>query len=215
MPDPLTQPAGTIAAEFSWFAPWGELRSSGIGLSAALSLGGIATLAVHAAAETGSPDGASDLAASVLATLFGDRAGIASGAAFLRGSFSSAVSPATPGARSGVEASLPLSLRFGPLNLALSPGALVDLSAARADFLGLARAGLWLEGRSFRAGASAELPLSFAGGAIAPALPLRAALEGRLMLGSTPFVAAAYLGADFASGEAPRLSTGIGLGLLF
>ncbi len=215
MPDPLTQPAGTLAAEFSWFAPWGGLESSGIGLSAALSLGGIATLAVHAAAETGSPDGASDLAASVLATIFGDRTGIASGAAFVRGSFSSAASTAVPGARTAVEASLPLALRFGAFSAALSPGALVDLSAGGPEFLLLARAGFWLEGRSFRAGVSAELPFSFEGGAPDPTPPLHAALEGRLMLGSTPFVAAAYLGADFEPGAAPRLATGIGLGLLF
>ncbi len=54
MPDPLVQPGGTLAAEASWFAPWGEPQSSAIGLSTAYSFSGVASVAAHAAIETGS-----------------------------------------------------------------------------------------------------------------------------------------------------------------
>ncbi|MEI6876769.1 MAG: PEGA domain-containing protein, partial [Spirochaetota bacterium] len=40
MPDPLSQPAGTLAAEASWFEPWGMPQASAFGLSSAISLGG-------------------------------------------------------------------------------------------------------------------------------------------------------------------------------
>ena len=85
MPDPLSRPAGTVAAEASWFAPWGRLDTSAFGLSAALSLGGMASLALHAAAETASGNSsAADLAISALVGIFGDRASILGGAFFLR-----------------------------------------------------------------------------------------------------------------------------------
>jgi hypothetical protein len=224
MPDTLIQPAGTRVAECSWFEPWGEPQASGFGLSAALSIAGAVELALHAAAEAGgggqAPGSAADLAASALVGLFGDRSSLGSGALFLRGGYSSASSPAVPGARTGIEASLPLSLRAGELSLSFSPGCLLDLSASSPAFLGLARGGLMIEGPAFRAGASVELPLSFEGLSSAsplpsPAWPAEAALEGRLMLGSTPFVAAAYLDAALEPGQAPRLGIGVGLGLLF
>jgi hypothetical protein len=213
MPDPIVQPDGTIAAEASWFAPFGALQDSAFGLSAALSIGGKATIAIQAAAETGGTATSGDLALSCLASLFGE--GAFGGALFLRGNYGSAPSPTMPGARSALEASFPISARLGVLSLALSPGLLVDLESSSPGFLGLARAGLWLEGRSFRAGVSGELPLSFVGGLPSPLWPARTALEGRLALGSTPLVAAAYLGAELSPGSAPELAIGVGLGLLF
>jgi hypothetical protein len=215
MPDPLSQPAGTVAVEASWFEPWGDPQASAFGLSAALSIGGAVTLAFHAAAETGSPVNATDVAGSALVPLFGDRSSSIGGALFFRGSYSSASTPATPGALSAVEASFPLSLRLGELSFALAPGALVDLASSSPTFLGLARSGLWFEEGSFRTGISAELPLTFSGALPAPSWPARVALEGRLMLGSTPFVASAYLDSELAPGTSPGFGIGLGLGLLF
>ena len=216
MPDPLSQPAGTLAAEASWFEPWGRPQASAFGLSAALSLGGTVTLALHAAAETGdAPVTATDLALSALATLFGDRSSPAAGAVFLRGSYTSSASPAVPGARSAIEASFPASLRLGEFSFALSPGALASFAPGGTSVLALARTGLWLEGSSFRVGLSGELPISFASALPAPLWPAHTALEGRLMLGSTPFVAAAFVTAALAPGAAPDFGVGIGLGLLF
>lgn len=215
MPDPLPRPAGTLAAEASWFSPWAQPQASAFGLSAALSFGARYTLALHAAAETGAPANAADFGISALASLFGDRTGPLSGAVFVKAGYSSADSPALPDARSAVEASFPLALRLGGLSLALSPGAFVDLGSGAPVFLGLARASLSLEGRSFNAGLSGELPVSFASGPPAFVWPARAALEGRLTLGSTPFVAAAFIGADLQPGAAPRAWLGLGLGLLF
>lgn len=220
MPAPIPQPSGTTATEISWFAPWGEPQASAFGLSGALSLGDRAAVGLGAAAETGDSANAADLAISGLVALFGDRTSALGGALFLRASYSSASKASMPGSRSGLEASFPLSLRLGEssageLSLALSPGALADLSSSSPGFLALARGGLWLEGRSFRAGVSGELPVSFSAAAPAPLWPARAALEGRLMLGSTPFVAAAYLGAALEPAASPRLELGIGLGLLF
>ncbi len=120
-----------------------------------------------------------------------------------------------PGAGSAVEASVPVSMRVGEFSVALSPGASLDLSSSTPSFLGIARAGLWLEGRSFKAGASGELPIAFSGAGPAIQWPARAALEGRLMLGSTPFVAACYLDAEFQPETAPAFGIGLGLGLLF
>jgi hypothetical protein len=222
MPDPLAQSAGTVAAEASWFTPWGRPQASAFGLSAALSLGGAVTLALHAAAETGdAPATAADLSGSALATVFGDRAGPAVGALFLRGSYCSSSSPSLPGSRSAVEASFPLALRLGDLSFAVSPGALATFAQGNTTFLALARCGLWVEGSSFRLGLSCELPIGFAGAPPSPLpfpspiWPARAALEGRLMLGSTPFVAAGFVTAELAPDAAPAFGVGIGLGLLF
>jgi hypothetical protein len=215
MPDTLSQPAGTVAVEASWFEPWGEPQASAFGFSAALSIGGTVTLAFHAAAETGSPANAADIAGSALVPLFGDRSSSIGGALFFRGSYSSASTPATPGALSAVEASFPLSIRLGEFSFALAPGALVDLASSSPTFLGLARSGLWFEERSFRTGISGELPLTFSGALPAPSWPARLALEGRLMLGSTPFVASAYLDSELAPGTSPGFGIGLGLGLLF
>jgi hypothetical protein len=214
MPDPITQPAGTVAAEASWFAPFGNLQSSAFGLSAAISVAGVATIAADAAVETGSDAGA-DLAGSALITIFGDRTTLLGGAFFLKGGYSSAPAPSLPGAGSAIEASLPLSLRLGDFSLALSPGALLDLSSSSPSVLGLARAGLWTEGGSFRAGVSGELPLAFSGALPSPSWPAQLALEGRLMLGSTPFVASGYLDVELEPGTSPAFGLGLGLGLLF
>jgi hypothetical protein len=216
MPDPMPQPAGTVAVEASWFEPWGEPQASAFGLSAALSIGGMVTLAFNAAAETGnSPVNGADVAGSALVSLFGDSSSPVGGAFFLKGSYSSSAAPTMPGALSAVETSFPFSIHLGYLSLALAPGALIDFASSSPSFLGLARSGLWYDGRSFTAGISGELPLSFSGGLPAPLWPAQAALEGRLMLGSTPFVAAAYVDAELAPGTAPSFGIGFGLGLLF
>lgn len=215
MPDSLPQSAGSLAAEVFWFAPWGEPQASAIGLSASVSLGGLAGISANAATETGDkPTNGADLAISALLPLFGDGTSLASGGFLARGAYSSSSSPSLPGAGSCVEASLPLSLRLGQLSLSLSPGALVDLSGAPA-YLGLARGALGLEGSSYRIGLSGELPLAFSTGGASPQWPARAALEGRLLIGSSPFVAAAYLASELDPAASPRLSLGIGLGLLF
>jgi hypothetical protein len=218
MPDPASEPAGTVAAEAFWFTPFPGFSSSAFGLSSALSVGGKVTLALHASAETG--EGAlnsGDLAGSVLVGFLGDKTTAYAGAFYLRGSYSSSATPAMPGSRSGVEAALPFTANFidlGSLDLrfALSPGAFVDLSDP-ASFGALGRAALWLEGSAFRAGLSGELPFGFTGG-FAPEWPLRLAAEGRLMLGSSPLVAAAYATAEL-SPEGASFGMGLGLGLLF
>jgi len=216
MPDPLIQPAGTLAAEVSWFAPWGEAQSSAFGISAALSLAGRATLALNASEETVSGASAgSDLAGSTLVSLLGGRTSLVSGSFFLRGAYSSISTPSLPGGGKKVEASLPVSLRLGEFSAALSPGALVDFSASSPSLQALGRAGIWIEGGSFRVGASGELPLSLAESPPAAIWPAEAALEGRLMLGSTPLVASAYVDASFQPGTGPDFGIGIGLGFLF
>jgi hypothetical protein len=224
MPDPALQSAGTIAVEAFWFAPWDSPENSAFGLSSAMSLGGSVTLDLHASAETAfaaKPFNAGDLAASALVSLFGDAASAWSGAFFVRGGYSSAAAPSMPGAESAVEASLPLAARVeGPskldLRLALAPGGRADFSSPSPAYLGLVRAAFWLEGSSFRAGLSGELPLSFSGGALfSSAWPAKAALEGRFILGSTPFIAAAYATAEFPPSSAPSFGIGLGLGLLF
>ena len=216
MPDTLLAPEGILSAEAFWFAPWGEPQASAIGLSAARSFGDLVTICADAAAETGgSPAGGFDAGLSALLPFFGDRGRAASGALFIKGSYSSVSSPSLPEGGSAAEASLPLSLRIGGLSLALSPGALVELGSSPLTWLGLARAALSLEGRSYRIGASGELPFSFLGALPSPLWPARAALEARLMIGSSPFVAAAYLEGELEPGAAPRLALGIGLGLLF
>jgi hypothetical protein len=222
MPDPVPESAGMKVAETFYFLPLGASGSSAdpaFGLSGAMSIEGIVTLALQASAETAAgPIGSGDLSASVLVALFGDKASAWSGAGFVRGGYSSTASPSMPGARSAVEAALPLGARLGELwgadlRIALAPGARADFSAAPA-FFGLMRGGLWLEGRSFRAGLSGELPIGFAGGP-APEWPVKAALEGRLMLGSSPFVAAGYATAGLSPSAAPAFGIGLGIGLLF
>jgi hypothetical protein len=216
LPDTLAQPAGTVQTEAFWFAPWAEPQSSAVGLSAAFSLGGAATLTAIAATETGnSPTNGTDLAFSALFALFGDSTSTLSGGVLIKGGYSSATAPSLPGAASGVETSLPLALKIGDLSLSLAPGALLDLDSSQPAYLGLARAGLRLEGRSFRIGASGELPLSFAGLVPAPLWPARAALEGRLMIGSSPLVVSAYLDSTLEPDSPPNIGIGIGLGLLF
>jgi len=219
MPDPALESAGAIAVEAFCFAPLGGLSGSlgdlAFGLSAAMSLG-YAAFAIDAAAETAV--GSGDLAASALVGLFGDKTSGWSGAFFVKGGYSSSAAPVMPGARSGIEASVPFAARLGgiagaDLRVALSPGARADFSSASPAYLGLSRAALWLEGGSFRAGLSGELPWGFAGG-FAPLWPAKAALEGRLMLGSTPFVAAAYAATELEPGEA-SFEIGLGLGLQF
>lgn len=214
MPDPLVQPAGTFATEASWFVPWGEPQSSAIGLSTAYSFSGVASIAAHAAIETGS-SAECDLALSALVALFGDRASLVCGSVFIRGGYSSSPTPSMPGAGSTVEASVPVSIRLGEFSFALSPGGFLNFSSSPPAFLGLARTGLWLEGRSFKAGASGELPIAFSGAGPVVQWPARAALEGRLMLGSTPFVAACYLDAELQPETSPTFGIGLGLGLLF
>jgi hypothetical protein len=222
MPDPALESAGTIAAEAFWFSPWGSPETSAFGLSAAISLGGVVALALNASAET-LPEGSfgsGDLAGSALVSLFGDKTSAWSGAFFLRGGYSPTAAPSLPGAMSAIEASLPLAARIGgssgpDLRLGLAPGARVDFSSPSTVFLGLARAGLWIEGPSFKAGLSGDLPIGFSGATPAPAWPAVAALEGRLALGSSPFVAAAYATAAFSPLSSPRFGLGLGLGLLF
>jgi hypothetical protein len=223
MPDPIPASAGTIAVESFYFLPLkSSLSSSGdsaFGLAAALSLRGLVTLSLHASAETeAGPINSGDLAGSALVALFGDKTSAWSGAFFARGCYSSAEAAAMPGAGRAVEASLPLGARLGgipggDIRIALAPGARVDFSSSPPAFLGLGRAAFWLEGRSFRAGLSGELPLSFAGAGPSLLWPLKAALEGRLMLGS--FVAAAYATAELSPDAAPGFGIGLGLGLLF
>lgn len=225
MPDPASEPAGTVVAEAFWFAPLSDPASSAFGLSAALALGGKATLAIHASAESG--DGSlnsGELAGSVLIGFLGDKTTAFDGAFFLRGSYSPGsspsmpgLSPSMPGSRSGVEASLPFSANFidlGGLDLrfALAPGAYLDLSGEPA-FRALGRAALWLEGSAFRVGLSGELPFD-ALNSFEPLWPARLAAEGRLMLGSSPFIAAIYATSDVAPTGA-SFGLGLGLGLLF
>jgi Phage-related tail protein len=227
MPDTSIQPAGTIAIEASCFSSAKALSDSAFGLSAAVSLGGVATIAAEAAAELGEASSSTakgDLAASGLVGLFGSKTSAYSGAFFLRGVYTSATSPTLPGATTGVEASLPLGAAFVDLGgladgldlrIALSPGALVDWSDGSASLSGLGRAALYLEGSAFKAGVSGELPFSLSGGAPSPEWPLELAAEARLMLGGTPFVAAAYATAAIYPTTAPSLGFGLGLGLLF
>jgi hypothetical protein len=220
MPDPLPQPAGTLAIGASWFAPCWNPSASAFGFSASYSAGGIATFALDASAETSGTSGAADLAGSALVALFGDRTTVLGGAFFLRGGYSSASDPTLPGAGSAVEASLPLGLSFGvskdlDLRLALSPGALADFESGTASFLGLGRAGLWLEGRSFRAGLSGDLPWNFSSALPSPEWPALTALEARLALGSTPFVASGYMSASIRPDQSPSFGIGLGLGMLF
>ncbi len=216
MPDPLIQPAGTLAAEASWFAPWGEAQSSAFGLSAALSLAGRATIALHASEETVSGTSAgSDLAGSTLVSLLGGRTNLVSGSFFLRGAYSSISTPSLPGGGKKVEASLPFSLKLGEFSVAVSPGALMDFSANSPSLQALGRAGLWVEGGSFRVGVSGELPWSLAESLPSAVWPAEAALEGRLILGSTPLVASTYVDARFQPGTGPDFGIGIGLGFLF
>jgi hypothetical protein len=218
MPDPAPEPAGTVVAEGFWFAPLSDPASSAFGLSAAIALGGKATLAIHASAETGDGSFSSgDLAGSVLIGFLGDKTTALSGAFFLRGSYSPGSSASMPGSRSGVEAALPFSanlIDLGGLDLrfALAPGAFLDLSGEPA-FSALGRAALWLEGSSFRVGLSGELPFDALSG-FEPLWPARLAAEGRLMLGASPFVAAAYATSDIGPTGA-SFGLGLGLGLLF
>jgi hypothetical protein len=224
MPESTPESAGAAAVESYYFvpleSPTGSPEDSAFGISAAMSVGGLVTLALQASAETAAgPVNTGDLAGSALVALFGDRASPMSGAFFLRGGYSGAVSPAMPGAGSAVEASLPLSARVGgasgtELRIAFAPGARADFSSSSPALLGLGRAGIWLEGRNFMAGLSGELPVSFAGDP-APLWPAKLALEGRLMLGSSPFVAALYSTAELSPVSAPAFGIGLGLGLLF
>ena len=224
MPDSALESAGAIAVETFCFAPLGglsgSLGNSAFGLSAAMSIG-VAAFAIEASAETAAgPVATGDLAASALVGLFGDKTSAWSRSAFsVKGGYSSSASPVAPGALSAVEASIPLAARLGgisgaALRLGLAPGARADFSSASPAYLGLSRAALWLEGGTFRLGLSGELPWSFAGG-FGPLWPAKAALEGRLFLGSTPFVAAAYALTDLEPGQAASFEVGLGLGLQF
>lgn len=228
MPEPCIESAGAMATEAFWFSPLSSLGDSAFGIAASFSLGGIAALGLHASAELDSGSGSSSLSAGALAAsaslrLFGDRTSAFGGALFLRGSYASSAAPSMPGADSGIEASLPLGAALVDLGglgsgldirLALSPGALLDYSAASPAYRLQGRAALWLEGSAFKAGFSGELPFSFASG-LAPDWPAHLAAEARLMLGSSPFVAAAYATADLSPDAAPSYGLGLGLGLLF
>jgi hypothetical protein len=228
MPDPLQEPEGTISAEASWFAPWSGLQDSAFGLSAAFAAKGGLGLAIHAAAETGgsSPtaafDNAADLELSADLSYFGDAQSPACGAFFLRGSYSTSEFPLMPGAGRAIEASFPFSLRLGiktaSLSLGLSPGALLDFGSSSPSILGLARGGLWLDGRSFRTGISGELPIAFSSstGGFASALwPAKAAAEWRFIPGSTPLVVGAFVDALLEPGVSASCALGLSLGLLF
>jgi hypothetical protein len=221
MPDPVPAIAGTVAVETFYFIPpkasWISSGDSAFGLATAIALSNEVSLSLHASAEleTG-PLSSGDVSASLLVAFFGDKTTAWSGAAILRGGYSSLEFPAMPGAGSEVEASLPIGARLGSISeadarFALAPGVRADLSS-EATWLALGRAALWLEGRRFRAGLSGELPLSFDGG-VSVFRSADAALEGRLMMGA--FVAAAYATAEFSPGESPGFGLGLGLGLIF
>jgi hypothetical protein len=224
MPDPSPEPALTVATEVFWFSSLASVSDSAFGLCAATSMGGKATIAVQAAAElAGGPVNSGDIAASALINLFGDKTTPFDGAFFIRGSYSSASSPAMPGSLSGIEASLPLEAGFFDLGglsrgldlrLALSPGALLDFSSGSASYLGLGRAALWLEGSAFKTGLSCELPFAFTSG-FSPQWPAHLAAEGRLMPGLSPFVAAVYATAALSPGSSASFGMGLGLGLFF
>ena len=224
MPDPSPEPALTVATEAFWFSSLASVSDSAFGLCAATSMGGKATIAVQAAAElAGGPVNSGDIAASALINLFGDKTTPFDGAFFIRGSYSSASSPAMPGSLSGIEASLPLEAGFFDLGglsrgldlrLALSPGALLDFSSGSASYLGLGRAALWLEGSAFKTGLSCELPFAFTSG-FSPQWPAHLAAEGRLMPGLSPFVAAVYATAALSPGSSASFGMGLGLGLFF
>jgi hypothetical protein len=216
IPDTVPQPDGTVATEATWFAPWGNFQASAFGLSAALSLASKATLAVSTTAETGdAPNNAVDLAISALVAIGGDRSSTLSAAFFLRGSYSSTSSPAMPGSRTAIESSIPVALRVGIFSLSFAPGACIDYSASSPEFFALARSGFWLEGRNYRAGLSGELPIAFTAGSVNVNWPANIALEGRLMLGASPFVLSSYLGTEISPSGFSQPVLGIGLGLLF
>jgi hypothetical protein len=128
-----------------------------------------------------------------------------------------------PGSLSALEASLPLGAAFVDLGglsrgldlrLALSPGALLDFSSGSTSCLSLGRAALWLEGSAFKTGLSCELPFAFTSG-LSPQWPAHLAVEGRLMPGLSPFVAAVYATAALSPGLSASFGMGISLGLLF
>jgi len=214
-PDPLPQPAGTTAVEAAWLAPTEDASGSALGLSLSSSLGGVVALSLSGATELGE-EGAADLAASILVSLLADRASGSGGAIFVRASWSSASEPSMPESRSAVEVSTPWALSFGDFRLGAAPGALIDFSSPP-EVLALARAGLWLDGRSLRAGLSGALPfgLGLAGREAGPRWPARIAAEARLMLGSSPFTISAYALADISPDGGASFLAGLGVGLLF
>jgi len=221
-PDPSPPPSGTSAIEGFYFAPLGSSSSraasdGAFGIAGAVAAARNVELGFHASVELDSESfGSGDLDGSALLAFLGDKTSAWSGAFFFRGGYSSLDLPAAPGTGSQVEASVPLGARLGSVagadaRLALAPGFRVDFSGSP-TCLATGRLGLWLEGKSFRAGVSGELPLSFDDG-VRVYRRAGSALEGRILLGS--FVAAAYATVDFLPGEAPAPGLGMGLGLLF
>jgi len=215
-PDPAPQPPGTFAAELAWLSPAADPAGSAFALGSALSLGEASVLGVSAAAETGraevSGGAGGDLGLSLAYSYA--RAGPFAGAVFLRGFWTSSEAPFLPGSRSGIEASLPASLRSGALVLGAAPGLFVDLGSASPTWTALGRAGAWVSGPSFRAGLSAALRFDVSSGGLEPAWPAQAAAEGRALISPSPLVLAGYLLAELEPGSAPSWGFGLGVGLL-
>lgn len=215
-PAPRSQSAGTTALEFSWITPAWETAASALGLSLSLSLGGRTTLSLAGAGEF-AERGSVDLAASILVTILEGTNSGAGGALFLRGSWTTAAEPSIPESRKALEFSSPWSLTFGGFTFGVSAGALLDVSSSIVDVYGLARSGLWFDGRSFRIGLSGYLPIDFGvtGSSAGPRWPAHVAAESRFMLGSSPFTFSVYTSADLEPEEPVRFSAGLGIGLLF
>jgi hypothetical protein len=226
--DPRAQAPRSVSSEVYCFAPGGDLGAAAYGVSAVVQAGELVVLGFSAAAETaatGGQGGGFDLGLSILVPLFGERGSAYAGAISMSGAYSNALAPALPGAGKALEASFPVDARLpGPgaaeLKFALAPGLAIDFSGSSARALAQARGGLWIEGSSFRAGASALLPFALAGGGasgggFAPSWPARLALEGRLAPGSSPLVVAAYATAELEPGADPSFGFGLGLGFHF
>lgn len=212
-PDPNLQPAGLLSAELCWLSPGTGPAGSAFAAGASFSLGGKATLGLGAAAETGSsPEGDADLGLSALLALA--RLGPFTGSLFVRGAWSSAADPLFPGSKDGVEASLPLSLRWGPLALGASPGVFVAIGSSGTELVPIARAALWGATPLFRVGLSGELALGGDAGLLSPSWPARASAEARVILAPSSLVAAGYVLASLEPGSAASWAFGLGLGLL-
>lgn len=214
-PDPERVAAGSFSTELAWFAPASEPGSSAFGLGASLGLGKALVLGLGASLEA-RPDaaGETNLALSLTADLA--QAGPFALAIFARGSWASATSPTMPGARSGIEAALPFSLRLGSFSLGAAPALFVDLGSAELQALPLARAGLWLSGPRYRAGLSAEILFELGGesGLLAPAWPAEACAEARFLLPAAPLTLSGCAAASLEPGAEPSLTFGLGLGFM-
>ncbi len=215
-PDPQPVPRGTLSLDLSAYATSLDVPPAlAVHFGASLGRLGIGLSSAVETSETAESSGS--LAASLFWRLAEEWRPI-SLALFMRGGYAPS-SPRAPVAAAAdcasLEAALPLAIRAGCASLGIAPGVACEFAHEEAALRSFIRAGAWLSGPRFRTGLSAECAWGgLTRGIFDLAWPARIALEGRYIIGASPFVLSGGIYGALAPAMAPRITVGLGLGFI-